>query len=151
MQVPHTFRLKRSAQVGFTLIELMIVVAIIGILAAIAVPQYQNYIYRARVTEGLSLAAQMKLGVADYYANNGGLPDAAASMGLTDVTMPASSGGGVNTISMGAVGVITIQFRTNVAPAGQNEITLTPNTGQTGISWICGGNLPTNLRPSNCV
>lgn len=151
MQRPQTFQLKRSVQAGFTLIELMIVVAIIGILAAIAVPQYQNYIYRARVTEGLTLAAQMKLGVADYYASNSGLPDTAASMGLVDVTMPVSSGGGVDTIVMGAAGVITIQFRTNVAPAGQNQITLTPNATPTGISWACGGNLPTNLKPSNCV
>ena len=62
-----------AIQKGFTLIELMIVVAIIGILAAIALPAYQDYTIRSKVTEGLSLAAAAKLAVAETYASNGAL------------------------------------------------------------------------------
>ena len=65
--------MKRSIQKGFTLIELMIVVAIIGILAAVALPAYQDYTVRARVTEGLVLSAAPKLAVSDTYASNGGV------------------------------------------------------------------------------
>ena len=65
--------MKRSMQKGFTLIELMIVVAIIGILAAVALPAYQDYTIRSRVTEGLSLAAAPKLAVADTFASRGGV------------------------------------------------------------------------------
>ena len=64
----------KSLQKGFTLIELMIVIAIIGILAAIAIPAYQNYTIRAQVTEGLSLADDFKTAVAEYYQNNGSWP-----------------------------------------------------------------------------
>src|SRR3954454_1683429 len=65
---------RRRSQVGFTLIELMIVVAIIGILAAIAIPAYQNYAVRAQVSEGLSIAAMRKVAVADAFVNNGVAP-----------------------------------------------------------------------------
>ena len=73
----------KSIQKGFTLIELMIVVAIIGILAAIAMPAYQDYTIRAQVSEGLTLAAAAKAAVAEFYANKGKWPsdNSAAGMG----------------------------------------------------------------------
>ena len=64
----------KSAQRGFTLIELMIVVAIIGILAAIAIPAYQDYTVRSQVTEGMNLASAVETGVAEYFANTGSFP-----------------------------------------------------------------------------
>ena len=69
--------MKRTLQAGFTLIELMIVVAIIGILSVIAIPAYQNYTIRAQVTEGLNLAAGWKTALVEYYAENGAWPSQA--------------------------------------------------------------------------
>ena len=68
--------MKKAIQKGFTLIELMIVIAIIGILAAIAIPAYQDYTIRAQVTEGLNLASAIKASVAEFYAQNGAWPTA---------------------------------------------------------------------------
>ena len=73
----------KSVQKGFTLIELMIVVAIIGILAAIAIPAYQDYTIRAQVTEGLNLAGAVKAGVSEYYANTGSWPANLAALGYS--------------------------------------------------------------------
>src|SRR5580692_11496938 len=71
----------KTMQKGFTLIELMIVVAIMGILAAVAIPAYQNYVIRGQVTEGLSLASGWKTAVSEFYAQNGAFPTGASVAG----------------------------------------------------------------------
>src|SRR5262245_37985307 len=81
----------KTVQKGFTLIELMIVVAIIGILAAIAIPAYQDYTIRSQITEGLNLASDLKAGVAEYQAQTGTWPDLAQIIGSSGSA--ASKGG----------------------------------------------------------
>ena len=138
----------KAIQKGFTLIELMIVVAIIGILAAVALPAYQDYTKRARVTEGFNLAASLKTGVADFYASNNSFPATNAAVGVATGTI---SGASVSDVQIGTDGAITISYAPNVAPSGGNTIILVPTTGAAGITWSCNtGTLVAALRPSNC-
>src|SRR5688500_8396164 len=100
-----------KTQKGFTLIELMIVVAIIGILAAIAIPAYQDYTIRSQVTEGLNLAGGVKVAVAESYAQNGTFPVGLVEAGLVDTAGNATvpSGKYVDNLSI-TNGTIIVQY-----------------------------------------
>lgn len=82
----------KGIQRGFTLIELMIVVAIIGVLASIAVPQYQNYVARAQVSEAFNLASELKVAISEYYMTTGSFPQSNADIGYATDTSPTGSG-----------------------------------------------------------
>jgi type IV pilus assembly protein PilA len=136
----------KSVQKGFTLIELMIVVAIIGILAAIAIPQYQDYTIRSKLTEALNLAAPAKLAVAETYASNGAFPTNNLSAGIAaTVTSKYVSGLVV------ANGIITVTVQNIATVVNGGTITLTPNVTDTSrVDWACSSSMADKYLPANC-
>ena len=141
-------------QQGFTLIELMIVVAIIGILAAIAIPAYQDYTIRAQVSEGLNLAAGAKAAITEYFQDSGGFPGNNANAGISAANTIV--GNYVSGVTVGANGVITVAYngpRVNSTIAG-DTLQLIPGTNTGSVDWTCspGGGSPLLPKyvPSSC-
>ena len=140
---------------GFTLIELMIVVAIIAILAAIAISQYQDYVIRSQVSEGSSLADGMKTAVAEFYNTNGRFASGTnTSYGLA--TNVSIMGKYVSQADAAATtGKITATFgrtaNTKITTAGQNTLVFSPITHAGSIEWTCrGSTVQQKYLPSVC-
>jgi len=131
------FYYMKSVQKGFTLIELMIVVAIIGILAAIAIPAYQDYTIRAQVTEGLNLAGDLKAAVAEQFAQTGSWPANNSALGLT----ATKSGKYVSSVEVNN-GTIIITYggvNANANLTAAPILALRPTTSPNGdVIWNCG-------------
>ncbi|MDR6453095.1 pilin [Variovorax paradoxus] len=137
----------RNVQKGFTLIELMIVVAIIGILAAVALPAYQDYTKRAHVSEGLNLAGAAKTAAAEFYATKGAWASTNASIGLA--TAASIKGNAVSSVSVNA-SQITITYTTAVT-SGATLVLQGSASSAGAVTWTCvGGTVNAKYRPSIC-
>jgi type IV pilus assembly protein PilA len=134
----------KRIQQGFTLIELMIVVAIIGILAAVALPAYKDYTVRAKVSELILAASAGKVQVAEFFQVNSALPAAASLVLNSQATQWVAS-------VVQSDGVITVTATGNEPAISGQTITLTPaDAGNGNLNWTCSGSIDAKYRPASC-
>ncbi len=139
-------------QQGFTLIELMIVVAIIGILAAIAIPAYQDYTIRAQVSEGLNLAGGAKAAVSEYTMDRGSFPDSNSQAGISDAG--DIQGKYVTSVTVESTGIITVLYGQEAhTTLSGGELELSPFTNAGSVEWDCraqGTSIADKHLPAAC-
>lgn len=145
----------KKIQQGFTLIELMIVVAIIGILAAIAIPQYQNYTGRAQLADAIMAAGGLKTAVAEFYQVNGTFTGASSDSGAIPEEVPSGMAKYADKLSVTNGTIVSTMKGSGVASCvGGATVTLTPLAPalqDAPISWTCNTSAASGCKPSSCV
>jgi type IV pilus assembly protein PilA len=149
----RSFLTMKKVQQGFTLIELMIVVAIIGILAAIAIPAYQDYTVRAKVSEPMTFGDAAKVSISEYFQATGGMPPNPSAAGVSPATSQY-----INAVTYArtstTVATFTIAIENLGGAALQGDTVILTGTGNTAtgtVSWRCnGGTLEAKYLPANC-
>ena len=137
---------KKKLQKGFTLIELMIVVAVIGVLAAIAIPQYQNYVKKAALGSALATATSLKTNIEDYLAVQGGFPSTSAAVQAPDFSI-----GDISFLNAASDGTGTIQTLLNTGPANTAGVQLARTAdGKWSCSIVSGSASLTGVTLNGC-
>lgn len=138
----------KKVQSGFTLIELMIVVAIVGILAAVALPAYSDYTKRAKVSEIMVLAAKDKVSVSEYYLSVGSMPNSSQA----GVSLDADQSNYITAIAFATNGTgATLTYTVDTVAIAAGTIVFQGTGTDAGVSWDCNtGTLPNKYLPANC-
>lgn len=138
-------KMTQNKQQGFTLIELMIVVAIIGILAAVALPAYQDYTVRAKMAEVLVQAGAHKNSVSEYYQSEASLPTDLSEAGVDQASIASTY---IKGVKMDTAGALT--YTVDVDGKATGDVTLAATVSNNSLTWKCTSTIATKYLPANC-